>query len=421
MLHIPPSAERATRIIAPIAFVALALDVRTSARKGVTLSCSAESVDRVVPNPALVAWIRQQVGKDLEITHPEEEGVSAFEIIASLVKSISKSLDITEPAESSSLDQLVLVPRVDDLGDSPSIIWGAVIGLFPVANQSLLADTRWMIDRPDNDLQGPVRSFLKPEATGAPLARENGISASEVETSVRVMVPQRLITQADPCQAEAVRRAQFEPAIVIHGPPGTGKSQTIANIIGDHAARGQRVLFVCDKRTALDVVKSRLNSLGLGALCALIHDPKKEQKGLYMGLRERLDALVDEPRVQDPSRELEECDHNLEAIHSELSSFYHSLHGVTEAQEASFHQLFGDWLELASAIDLPREPGSDGLRLQEVENARTRIEEILARANRVSYLQNPWKRRLELSVKEYLQMTDGQIAASFGSANRPGI
>jgi hypothetical protein len=42
----------------------------------------------------------------------------------------------------------------------------------------------------------------------------------------------------------------------VHGPPGTGKSQTITNMIGDHLARGERVLLVCDKRTALDATWS---------------------------------------------------------------------------------------------------------------------------------------------------------------------
>ena len=66
----------------------------------------------------------------------------------------------------------------------------------------------------------------------------------------------------------------------IFGPPGTGKSQTITNIIGDHLARGQRVLFVCDKRTALDVVNNRMEHLGLGRLCAIVHDPQRDQRDL---------------------------------------------------------------------------------------------------------------------------------------------
>ena len=76
----------------------------------------------------------------------------------------------------------------------------------------------------------------------------------------------RLVAQGEVEDPDAVE------GLVIHGPPGTGKSQTIANIIGDHLARGQRVLFVCDKRTALDVVQNRLprrgHLLGLQALLA---------------------------------------------------------------------------------------------------------------------------------------------------------
>jgi ABC-type lipoprotein export system ATPase subunit len=66
--------------------------------------------------------------------------------------------------------------------------------------------------------------------------------------------------------------ARANDALVIHGPSGTGKSQTIANIIGDHLARGER-LFVWDKRTAIDVVKYRLEALSLGALCGVVHHP----------------------------------------------------------------------------------------------------------------------------------------------------
>ena len=55
------------------------------------------------------------------------------------------------------------------------------------------------------------------------------------------------------------------------GPPGTGKSQTIANLIADHVARGQKVLFVSDKMAALEVVDRRLREVGLGDFCLELH------------------------------------------------------------------------------------------------------------------------------------------------------
>jgi ABC-type transport system involved in cytochrome bd biosynthesis fused ATPase/permease subunit len=78
--------------------------------------------------------------------------------------------------------------------------------------------------------------------------------------------------------------ARSSDALVIHGPSGTGKSQTIANIIGDHLARGERVLFVCDKRTAIDAVKYRLEALSLGALCGAVHNPARDRIALYRQL-----------------------------------------------------------------------------------------------------------------------------------------
>jgi superfamily II DNA or RNA helicase len=73
-----------------------------------------------------------------------------------------------------------------------------------------------------------------------------------------------LILDADSSQQGAMTLALSGQDAVIHGPPGTGKSQTIANLIASYAARGQRVLFVAEKRAALEVVLARLDRAGLG-------------------------------------------------------------------------------------------------------------------------------------------------------------
>src|SRR5690606_30750704 len=113
--------------------------------------------------------------------------------------------------------------------------------------------------------------------------------------------------------------------LVIHGPPGTGKSQTITNIIADHLSRDQRVLFVCDKRTALDVVANRLSHIGLGDLCALIHDTKRDQRDLYMGIRKQLDELTETfHRPKDEAR-IAEIDRQLQLLHDELLQTWQAL------------------------------------------------------------------------------------------------
>ncbi|MFC0407092.1 DUF4011 domain-containing protein [Roseomonas elaeocarpi] len=73
--------------------------------------------------------------------------------------------------------------------------------------------------------------------------------------------------EADSSQLRAVAAAGAGRSFVLIGPPGTGKSQTIANIIADTLARGRTVLFVAERRAALEVVQRRLRQVGLGDFC----------------------------------------------------------------------------------------------------------------------------------------------------------
>ncbi len=93
------------------------------------------------------------------------------------------------------------------------------------------------------------------------------------------------VMASDPTQAAAVARARSGESYVIQGPPGTGKSQTIANLIADYVGRGRRVLFVCEKRAALDVVHNRLEGLGLHRLCARVHDSQEDKRGFVLDLK----------------------------------------------------------------------------------------------------------------------------------------
>ena len=155
------------------------------------------------------------------------------------------------------------------------------------------------------EVSGPIESFVNVSMSlDAPKPSPNDATPAPapVAKEARDFSQERLITQADPCQARAVKQARHSRGLVVHGPPGTGKSQTIANIIGDHLAARAARLFVCDKRTALDVVMNRLEAMGLGNLCAIVHDPQRDQRDLYRAIREQLDTLA-ELRV-DPSADV---------------------------------------------------------------------------------------------------------------------
>ena len=98
-----------------------------------------------------------------------------------------------------------------------------------------------------------------------------------------------VIMDADSSQHSAIVDAMAGRSMVIEGPPGTGKSQTIANLIAAVMAEGKTVLFVADKLTALDVVKKRLDDAGLGVFCLELHSDKTQKSRLMDDLRKRLE------------------------------------------------------------------------------------------------------------------------------------
>ena len=92
------------------------------------------------------------------------------------------------------------------------------------------------------------------------------------------LVDRYLVLPSDGSQIAAIGHARGGESLVIQGPPGTGKSQTITNLIADYVARGKRVLFVCQKRAAIDVVHARLRQRGLDDLASLIHDSQADKQ-----------------------------------------------------------------------------------------------------------------------------------------------
>ncbi|MCX8205909.1 MAG: DUF4011 domain-containing protein [Candidatus Micrarchaeota archaeon] len=80
------------------------------------------------------------------------------------------------------------------------------------------------------------------------------------------------VLDADSSQQEAILAARSGMSFVLQGPPGTGKSQTIANIIAQMLADGKKVLFVSEKKAALEVVKKRLDSTGIGHYLLELHN-----------------------------------------------------------------------------------------------------------------------------------------------------
>jgi predicted DNA-binding WGR domain protein len=130
---------------------------------------------------------------------------------------------------------------------------------------------------------------------------------------------QCLIIPSDATQASAIARARSGKSYIIQGPPGTGKSQTITNLIADYVAQGKRVLFVCEKRAAIDIVFHRLRQQGLDELCCLIHDSQTDKKEFVQNLKQTYEKFLHEAQTQDGGVERARAS-ALKAIEQQLSS-----------------------------------------------------------------------------------------------------
>src|SRR5690606_22462727 len=89
------------------------------------------------------------------------------------------------------------------------------------------------------------------------------------------------------------RTVKAGQSIVVQGPPGTGKSQLICNLIADGIASGKRMLLVCQKRAALDVVYERLKDKQLGDFIGLVHDFRNERKTIFAKIARQIDSIDD--------------------------------------------------------------------------------------------------------------------------------
>ncbi len=185
-----------------------------------------------------------------------------------------------------------------------------------------------------------VRQLLAAEISEEELPAEANVVAEDQHVdhpAIAERVPV-LITQADASQFSGIADVMSGRSMVIEGPPGTGKSQTITNIIANALCSGQRVLFVAEKKVALDVVYTRLADAGLRPYCLRIASDKTNKREVYDELAQRL--LL--PKPQSPRRDAVVDD--FQQLRCQLNSFSELLNTGHGPEEESPQELF--WREL---------------------------------------------------------------------------
>ncbi|MEM9311790.1 MAG: DUF4011 domain-containing protein, partial [Pseudomonadota bacterium] len=176
------------------------------------------------------------------------------------------------------------------------------------------------------------------------------IAPRDVDTQVPeplAMREQWNVVPSDATQDAAVAMARSGDSFIIQGPPGTGKSQTITNLIADFAARGKRVLFVCEKRAALDVVFNRLRQAGLERLSTLIHDSQEDKKPFIHDLKDCYESWIKnesglERLTETRDRTIKALDHSF----SQIEKFEAALSAVDAEDAPTVRALIRQQLDL---------------------------------------------------------------------------
>jgi hypothetical protein len=182
---------------------------------------------------------------------------------------------------------------------------------------------------------------------------------------------------ADSSQLAAVMAAGAGHDFVLEGPPGTGKSQTITNIIAHCLALGKRVLFVAEKRAALDVVHRRLKEEGLEPFCLELHS-NKSGKGEVLRQFEQSLKFIAETNGSDWERKA-----------AELEKTRASLNGYSRA----LHRKYSCGLSAYDCFDylLPRH-GEEIVQFKSWANITETDADVLTRARDVvAMLQERWR------------------------------
>ncbi|MFC0015421.1 MULTISPECIES: AAA domain-containing protein [Allobacillus] len=198
----------------------------------------------------------------------------------------------------------------------------AVIGHFPQGDSAILKDYNEFIDlvEEDQDL-GKVSDFLNLQAMTTDFNSDQLPSDKPFIEQVNHEKSKFLVLDTDASQEKIIDILEEQDGLVVHGPPGTGKSQVIVNMIANAMAKGERVMLVTQKRAALDVVYERLDALQLSNHVALLHDEKNDRKSLYSKINSNLNQ----------SNQLEDIYYEHESLSDQIIRTEDEMNQVTKA------------------------------------------------------------------------------------------
>lgn len=220
-----------------------------------------------------------------------------------------------------------------------------VVGVFPSARMAMYHD----IDpsHPALHENEIVRSLLAGTSseTASPFPEEYNVDNPDIERCVPC-----LVLDADSSQFSTLVDIAKGKNLAVEGPPGTGKSQTIVNAIAAALAEGKKVLFVAEKLAALNVVRSRLESIALGEFLLPLQAERSTREQVIASLRTRVE-MRPPMKVRDYDRQIGEFRRL-----RELADYIELLTTPFAASGLSVHEILGKSIATSSHLEnIPRE------------------------------------------------------------------
>jgi very-short-patch-repair endonuclease len=238
----------------------------------------------------------------------------------------------------------------------------------------------------------------------------------DIDTIPEIHKNYPLIDDADSSQHSAIVDALDGQDLVIEGPPGTGKSQTITNLVAGAMARGKTVLFVAEKLEALRVVKQRIDRVGLGEFCLELHSHKARKSEVIGDLNLRLEHRRQHAGAREFGSQIESLEH----ARIRLQKYVDLLHGPWKETGLSIYQVLSKAvryrLESGSHPAHPADLDGDAYTPRFAEELRSAVEVFQQAflgltqevAERVELSEHPWYGVQNLQ----LLPTDTELAAA---------
>ena len=200
---------------------------------------------------------------------------------------------------------------------------------------------------------------------------ENAVDARNIDKESAPMdfsIP----LDVDSSQMEAIVESGRGRSFILHGPPGTGKSQTITNMIANALYQGKRVLFVAEKMAALSVVQSRLEKINLAPFCLELHSNKATKKHFL----EQMDEVLKVTKIKSPE-EYAQRSEELFNERKELISYMEALHHK-QSSGLSLYDCISEHLAIKESEISDQLPPKEQMTADYIDRCKEQVEQINA-------------------------------------------